>query len=168
MNLLLSSLLNMLIFIILTISIPLTISEFTNSPVFIDSEFSSFFEEFKSDAKKYKTELNLRKMMTIFSDSVGDGIAAYCLPATNTIVISSRVWQTLHSKGKKALLYHEWGHCTLRRDHTYDNVGLCPTSIMYPTIDPLQVCYNNETEDDYNRELFTNPYNYRKFSGRNR
>ena len=167
MNLLLSSLLNMFIFIILAISIPLTISEFTNSPVFIDSEFSSFFEEFKSDAKKYNTELNLRKMMTIFSDNVGTGIAAYCLPATNTIVISSRVWQTLHTRGKKALLYHEWGHCALRRDHSYDNIGTCPTSLMYPTIDPMLLCYNNETEDYYNRELFINPHNYRKFYRRN-
>jgi len=160
---------NMLIFLTIMFSLPLAISELTNSPVYVDDKFKETFNSFRRDAKKYKVELNLRKHISIFSRTVQNGTAAYCAPATNTVVVSVQIWETLSDVGKKALLYHEWAHCILRRDHVEDVTffpEFCPVSLMYPYIEPLQKCYTKDKEDWYNKELFTNPYNYRKFSRR--
>jgi hypothetical protein len=156
---------NVLILTILILSLPLLLSKLTNRPIYIDKEFSEYFSEFEKDATNYKVKLNLYKVITVFSSSVKIGTAGYCVPSTKTIVISKDVWLYLDKATKKALLYHEWGHCILRREHTteYNYVTYCPISIMYPLIDSFPQCYPIY-QDSYNRELFTNPYNYKKFS----
>lgn len=169
MKFLLTVYINMIIFLTIVMSIPLVISEFTNSPIHMDEAFREDFESFLKDAKKYKVSLNLRKHITTFSSTVDVGTAAYCVPSTNTVVVSVSSWRTLNRRGRKALLYHEWAHCILRRDHA-DNMQyfprFCPVSLMYPYIEPLERCYTKESEDEYNKELFTNPHNYKKFSRR--
>jgi hypothetical protein len=154
--------------LLLLIGAPFLISKITNRPVFTDSAFEKYLIQFESDAKKYNTHLNLYKLITIFSNKINTaetGAVAFCMPATKTVVISRPIWNKLDNSGKKALLYHEWGHCILRREHTesYDYSSLCPTSLMYPYIDPLKYCYNKHQES-YNRELFTNPFNFKTFS----
>lgn len=151
--------------ILFLIGIPFFFSKITNRPVYTDSAFVGYLSDFEKDAKKYKTPLNLYKSITIFSNRVDSGIAAYCIPSSKTVVVSRLVWATLNEGGKKALLYHEWGHCILRREHTedYNYVSLCPTSLMYPYVDPLKNCYLDHQES-YNRELFTNPFNFKTFS----
>lgn len=159
----------MLTIITILISLPFAISEFTNTPVYIHPEFEKTFNEFREDAKKYKVNLNLSKLITIFSHKVEDGTAAFCIPKTNTIVVSSSIWSTLNDNARKALLYHEWGHCILKREHVelYSFAPLqCPISIMYPYIDPMNLCYNKDNQESYNRELFTNPYGFETFSRR--
>lgn len=153
------------IFLLILVGVPLLVSKITNNPIYTDSEFQPYLSDFKNDAIQNKTPLNLYKLITIFSRRVDVGVAAYCIPSSKTVVISTSVWETLNEGGKKALLYHEWGHCILRREHVdqYDYSTLCPVSIMYPFIDPLKKCYLLNQES-YNRELFTNPFNFKKFS----
>jgi hypothetical protein len=149
---------------------PILVSDVTNTEVYIDPSARKYFYEFISLSKKYKSELNLRKHITVFSDKPKEGLAGYCLLASNTVVISTKVWDTLNDAGKKALLFHEWGHCILRREHVDDYAplanGFCPISIMYPYIDPAETCYNKHNKTWYDEELFINPYNYKKFSRR--
>jgi hypothetical protein len=153
------------IFLLLLVGVPLLVSKVTNNPIYTDPQFQPYFIDFKNDASKNKTVLNLYKLITIFSNRVDVGVAAYCIPSSKTVVISASVWKTLNEGGRKALLYHEWGHCILRREHVdqYDYPALCPISVMYPFIDPLKKCYLLY-QDSYNRELFTNPFNFKKFS----
>lgn len=150
------------------LSVPFAVSEFTNNPVYIHPEFEQSFKEFRADAKRYKVEINVSKLVTIFSYNVNDTTAAFCVPKTKTVVVSVRIWETLNDNAKKALLYHEWGHCILRRNHVESDYSVfqCPSSIMHPYIDPMHLCYNKENQESYNRELFTNPHGFETFSRR--
>jgi hypothetical protein len=145
-------------------------SKFTNSPIYVDREFRPFFNDFKNDAKKYNVSLNLYKLRIYFVPTLPDTVAARCFLRTNTVQLAENVWQILSTAQKKALIYHELGHCLLLRDHVSDGIlypsttsnELCPVSVMYPTIDPMIACYD-EFEEMYIRELFTNPYNQKVF-----
>lgn len=145
--------------------IPLSISKFYNLPLYTDPTFIPYLEKFKKDSVKYNTPINLYKLTTTFRNKLSIGVAAYCMPSTNSVVVSRESWDMLSDAGKKALLYHEWAHCTLHRDHTEDRnipYSFCPKSIMYPYITDVEFCFT-ELEDQYIEELFTNPYNYEKF-----
>lgn len=130
-----------------------------NNPLIIDKEFIPFFEAFKKDAEKYNVVPDFKNMTTTFTPELSENILAYCLPRFNSIKVSKAKWDRLDNVSRKLLLYHEWGHCTLRRDHVEDihqNIlSTCPDSIMHPYIDPIVKCYNINT-DWYDKELFTN------------
>ncbi len=152
--------------VLFIIFVPYIVSLSTNSPVYTDSEFKPYLFQFKADARKYNVKLDLKKMITVFTDDLSDGVAAYCMPKNKLVVISRKTWETLDRFGKKALLYHEWGHCVLRRDHVehYEFFpSFCPVSVMYPYIDPMRTCYK-PNEESYIMELFTNPHNNKTFS----
>lgn len=156
----------LLVFILM---VPFIVSKWSNRPVYTNPEFRKYLDSFEKDAKHHNVNLNLYKLITIFSDNVDPGVAAYCVPRSKIVVVSLKNWEYLDEHGRKALLYHEWGHCVLRRDHV-DIIGgfpsYCPLSLMYPHIEPPSRCYN-KAEESYNRELFTNPFNFKKFSRSN-
>lgn len=157
-----------MLFLCVNIISVLSVSKIFNTPLYVDPEFEIIFNQFKKDAKKYNADVDLYKLTTIFNEQLPSGIAAYCLPATNTVVVSREVWQDLNDNGKEALLYHEWGHCTLKREHAEDMqipYSYCPISIMHPYIHPVESCYS-DLRDFYVEELFTNPYNYEKIPRR--
>ena len=133
-----------------------------NEPLVIDDEFLPFFEQFKRDARKYQVVPNFSNMSITFTEHLEDGVLAYCLPKLNIIKVSRHRWNRVDTLTKKLLLYHEWGHCTLRREHVVEqyNYGIltCPDSIMYPYIEPAVRCYDLSPEW-YDRELFTNVNN---------
>lgn len=154
--------------LLVIVAISLLRSKYTNTPIYVHPEFHPYLESFKKDADTYKVHVDFYKMVTVFSNMKGESpVAAYCLPATNTVVVSINTWNSIDFKTRKALLYHEWGHCLLKRDHA-ENINystMCPESLMFPYIDPLQRCYQLH-ESSYNKELFTNPYNYKTFARR--
>lgn len=152
----------------LAILIVLGVSKISNSPIYVNPEFKPYLTLFKEDAKRFNAPIDLYKLTTIFSNTVPTGTLAYCLPSTNTVVVSSRYWGSMNTQQRKTLLYHEWGHCALKRDHTEDMrvpYSFCPASIMHPYMDPVGRCYA-ELEGEYLEELFTNPNNYPKISRR--
>lgn len=144
-------------------------SKINNAPIYTNPEFEPYFDMFQADASKFKTPLRLYKLTTIFSDTVPIGVLGYCVPSTNTVVISARAWDRMDFMGRKVLLYHEWGHCALRREHVEQMnpspYPYCSLSVMHPYIDTINNCYQ-ELEEEYLEELFTNPYNYPTISRR--
>lgn len=147
--------------VLLAYIISSSISKYTNSPVYIDREFSHFFNEFNEEAKRYNVIPDYHKLTITFSNSMPPKAIGFCIPFSNTIMISPKSWQTLSTNSKKLLLFHELGHCTLKRDHavaTFFSPMLCPVSIMYPYITPIERCFS-ALKESYIRELFTNPYN---------
>ncbi len=160
---------NLFLMIMMTLitimAIPFFISKITNSPIYTHPAFVEYLSDFRKDADRYNVDVSYYKLVTVFSNGEQQGVAAFCLPSTKTVVIYSSTWKELTKEGRKALLYHEWGHCLLRRDHVEDinYVQLCPHSLMYPYIEPLKTCYG-KYQESYNRELFTNPFNFKTFS----
>ncbi len=146
-------------FICITLGISL-INIILNRPLYIDKEVTGIFNSFKKDAIKHKVNPNYGNLTITFTELPID-IAGRCNPLANTIEINSLTWQYRNSSIKKALLYHELAHCTLFRDHSHEEINVvyltCPMSIMYPSIDPLYLCYQL-LEDWYIKELFTNPF----------
>ncbi len=134
----------------------LSFKNFKNEPLFIEKDFAEFFTAFKKDAQFYNVIPNYSGLTTTFVDDIEGDILGYCIPKFNTVRISRVKWNRFNNIERKLLLYHEWGHCTMRRDHTEDNGFICPISIMHPYINPIVSCYSTYKEW-YDKELFTNP-----------
>lgn len=151
--------------VILLLSFPFILSKISNRPVYTHPSFVKYLEEFEKESDKYKVDLNLYKSITTFSFSLEEGTAGLCIPNSKTVLVSAKVWDSLDEVGRKALLFHEWGHCILRREHAENYLpnSFCPASLMYPYLEPLKYCYSVHRES-YNRELFTNPFNFQTFS----
>lgn len=140
----------------------LTLNIKKNQPLFTEKEFIPLLEEFKKDANKYKIVPDFRNMSTTFTPTLPEGVLAYCVPVFNAIKVSKEKWDELDDLSKKLLLYHEWGHCALKREHVtvvhFYSLKTCPESIMYPYIDTIAQCYDISPQW-YETELFTNPNN---------
>ena len=150
-----------LIILVCIASFLLQTSLHKNKPLYIDSEFSEYFEEFDSDSKKYKVVPYYSNLTTTFVNDIDNSILAYCIPKLNIVKVSRKKWNELDIESRKLLLYHEWGHCALRREHVTDDTSfntlyLCPSSIMHPYINPVRSCYQ-QGKSWYDKELFTNP-----------
>lgn len=71
------------------------------------------------------------------------------------ISINMKYWPNLGEKSRLSLIYHEFGHCTLGRDHRDDMLSDgCPLSMMN-TYAPAAICLDRHW-DDYTRELLSN------------
>jgi hypothetical protein len=134
----------------------LSFKNFKNEPLYIEKEFTGLFEAFQQDAKFYNVTPDYSGLTTTFVDDIRGDILGYCIPKFNTVKISRVKWNRFDTVKRKLLLYHEWAHCTLWRDHTEDTGFICPISIMHPYITPTASCYLSFKEW-YDRELFTNP-----------
>lgn len=150
----------MVIFLILIVIAVKT----NNHPMIIDKEFLPFFHNFKEDSKKYNRFVNFSNLTTVFVENLPENELAYCIPALKTVKVSRDEWNRGNYLYKKLVLYHEWGHCVLNRDHKETSAKFsedssnCPSSIMYPYIDPIISCYLKNTKW-YDEELFTDPLN---------
>lgn len=125
----------------------------------MDPEFRTYYKEFQQDAKDNNVEVDFSLSLTYFATKLNENTAAYC-NSNKHVVVSEEVWDTLNPDERKVLIYHEWGHCILKRDHTESYVIAisCPDSIMYPTIEYSKDCYPI-LKKWYIMELFTNPRN---------
>ena len=71
-----------------------------------------------------------------------------------TMLVSAKWWKIASELEKELLVFHELGHCILRRGHTTQTTQLgVPVSIMYPSVMP-DVFYKNYRHY-YIFELFT-------------
>jgi hypothetical protein len=136
----------------------LSFKNFKNEPLYVHPAFVPTFEQFKKDANKFNTTPLYSGLTTTFVDDIGGEILGYCLPKFNAVRISRAKWNKMGELNRKLLLYHEWGHCTLKREHVEEVDFLCPTSIMHPYLSPTISCYPS-FKDWYDKELFTNPLN---------
>jgi hypothetical protein len=130
-----------------------------NAPLFMENEFQQYYKDFMKDAALLGVTPDFSLSLTYLSDDVDEGVGGYCL-GKKYVVISQQTWDYLDEDGKKAILYHEWGHCILQRAHSTRVIEAlnCPASVMYPTIDPLENCFGY-LKPWYILELFTNPWN---------
>jgi hypothetical protein len=127
-----------------------------NPPTF--DPYKRLFEAF---ADKYKTiifadDVNFRfgDILCPKSQSASKHCAvAYCEYSTNTIVVDRTDWKSYKYYNREQAIFHEMGHCLLKRDHRNDLDSTChPVSGMYWRMIDEQ--WYKDNREKYMEELF--------------
>ena len=118
--------------------------------VYMDAEFEPYFHEFLREGHLANVD-----RIGIFFGETPAGKTAQCYPiGSPTIVVSRAIFENMTEAKRKALIFHELGHCVLGRlfhnDSKFDDG--CPASFMY-YVPPSDNCLRTHWEE-YVRELF--------------
>lgn len=86
----------------------------------IDPELQSYVEEFKLMSQGRVTDDDLKRFSMGFRDySKGSSIAGTCHYGVNEVDISRKWWNSWQTPSERLeLVFHELGHCILKRGHT--------------------------------------------------
>jgi len=110
-----------------------TIFSFALSACASDPYFKNYEDAFYKEAKRrkvatIKTIIRFQEPdVTIYGvKALGDCVRQQDIP--NLIRIAADTWKNLDERCRKALIWHELGHCALDKDHT-------KTGIMAPILD---------------------------------
>ena len=129
----------------------------TNYSGYKDSQLQAFLDDYKQDAAKYGKVLPEVGLTMKFGHTMGNTVA-YCayipLVSEGSIKVDLENWVTLTETQQKMLMYHEFSHCILRREHRNDlkSDKVCEASLMHKS-KLTEECYKLY-EDYYLRELF--------------
>ncbi|MEM9986068.1 MAG: putative metallopeptidase, partial [Bacteroidota bacterium] len=87
--------------------------------VSIDAELAPYVEAFLAEGRVRGRELDpLETGLTVaFSNQLDPGVAGICYFGDYLVQIDQLYWNTLNEDQKEFLMYHELGHCLLRRVH---------------------------------------------------
>jgi hypothetical protein len=132
---------------------------------------SSIEEEFASAAKsrnisfsRTTESINIvsKSTMDSITSSNNANIAGFCLcPTTGSICkiyLRQDIWDSSSDKTRREMLFHELGHCNLRKEHNSNaiNIGngassscIFHASIMYPQLSSTSCNYSNLTPIDF-------------------
>ncbi len=128
--------------------------------VVINEEFVPYFDSFKTEARKRGIDFDpyRAKISTEIVNIIGSNVIAQCKKYTgqsSTISVDIAYWKEATDTEKEFYLFHELGHCFLKRNHldTKDSEGNC-ISIMHGSKDACTFNYNKLSKDNYLDELF--------------
>lgn len=128
-----------------------------NSQATIDPAFEPYVARFVLEGTAEGKEVDISKLSVNFSDetrSVAGGIE-FGSCTGHSIKIVRKFWQETSEANREALLYHELGHCVLRRQHlggTEESLGI-PKSVMVSD-SAIVAAYWRTNRDYYIHELF--------------
>lgn len=127
----------------------------------VDSAFSDYVHNFEQVAAQEHQPLVINDLVVSFGDTPNlneTGVCEWAENTTPTVIVNQRIWNTLNDYDKQEVIFHELGHCILRRVHqsteimAYNNTMQIPESIMYPYRITGSVYRDNMVH--YNDELF--------------
>lgn len=97
-----------------------------------------------------KTDVTIEIVDTIGIDEPDPKIVGYCFPMQRLVQLQRAYWNQGSEINREIVVFHELGHCQLKREHTYhayeDN---CPISVMNPVL-PNAPCYQKHYTDYIN------------------
>jgi hypothetical protein len=126
----------------------------------IGNDFVPLVSQFEDEARARGK--NLTVSSEIKFGHLDTGTSGLCQSGLghNTITILKGSWDSMNDDGKRALLYHELGHCELGKSHDehesrvdIDGTNYSKTSIMYPELNKVLRAYSL-LEKQYLDELF--------------
>lgn len=130
----------------------------------IDPAFSSFVKRFVDEGRKrgFNIELASRNITIQFTDINQQqspnvvGMCSYDGRFRNDITIDIAFWERANDLQKEFILFHELGHCYLRRGHRNDVIqnGFC-ASIMRGGNPGCADAYTPANRNYYINELFS-------------
>lgn len=107
----------------------------------VDSSFQAYVSNFEQVAADEGTPLTITDLMVAFgpTSSLNEtGVCEWAENETPRIIVNQRIWNTLSDDDRQEVIFHELGHCVLRRVHqngempAYGGVTNIPVSVMYP------------------------------------
>ncbi len=122
----------------------------------IGAEFTPYVARFETASGQYGSKLTVTNLVIQFGDTQSSTERGACeIGGGNppTIIVNQESWNRISDAEREEFLFHELGHCVLRRKHKtgYDGDGK-PLSIMFPySMDALT--YQNK-QGAYLAELF--------------
>lgn len=97
------------------------------------SELVPFILEFEEVAKGYGKEIRVDKSVILETNWDGSGFVGFCY-GNGLVKIKKEYWDLASYEERYWLMFHELGHCYLKREHLNDLIDtgdyLCPISIM--------------------------------------
>ena len=93
----------------------------------VPEEVIPFVEQFKAEALQRGQTLPVNDLIVQFGKTSAENICAVSLIRQNqtpviTISIDPNCWKSAYKEAKEALIFHELGHCILKRDHRNDRL----------------------------------------------
>ena len=126
----------------------------------IDAALLPYFESFQREANARGVDFTVdgSNISGAIVNIAGNNIVAQCTHNENTpsvVSVDVDYWNTATQQEKEFYIYHELGHCYLRRVHddSKDKEGNC-LSIMHSSVDACKFVYNGNTRSEYLDELF--------------
>lgn len=105
----------------------------------VDSDFLPYVQNFELASSQESRDLKITDLIVSFGDTPNlneTGVCEITENETPRIIVNAAIWQTLSSTDRQEVIFHELGHCVLRRIHQNSQVagtgGMIPDSIMYP------------------------------------
>lgn len=129
------------------------------SNVEIDASILPHFKAFEEAAKKRDISFNIETAgISANIAKINSNVVAQCKHGENVdpvIIVNPIYWTNASEADKEFYIFHELGHCFLKRDHlnTKDNKGNCK-SMMHSSADACNFLYTNATREAYLDELF--------------
>lgn len=126
----------------------------------VDQRLWSFFQSFEEEAalRGWEVDLSLTGISGTIEEIDEEHVAGQCSihgQISKHITIDLEFWNRSNDLFKEFIIFHELGHCYLRRGHREDTFanGTCK-SLMRSGTEDCRDNYNNQTRASYIDELF--------------
>jgi len=125
----------------------------------VDQRLWTHFESFEIEAGKRGLffDLNALNVTGEIVNISEENVAGTCQYGShiNHVTVDTDFWFRNNDLQREFVVFHELGHCVLKRDHLESsfNNGIC-TSMMHSGLTRCNVAYNNINREYYLDELF--------------
>jgi hypothetical protein len=107
----------------------------------VDAPFQDFVNNFEQVSGEEGNPLRINDLIVTFGSTPSlneTGVCEWSENETPRITLNQRIWNTLNDYDRQEVMFHELGHCVLRRIHqnsemmAYNGTVRVAESIMYP------------------------------------
>ena len=127
----------------------------------VDAPFQEFVNNFEQAAADENGSLVINDLIVRFGSTPNlneTGVCEWAENETPRITLNQRIWSTLNDYDRQEVMFHELGHCVLKRVHqTSEILGYSGTvqiaeSVMYPY--RISGTIYRDNIEHYHEELF--------------
>lgn len=123
-----------------------------NSGAYDDPRVEIYKNDFEHETLRNADSITIELVDNLYSNN--PEIIGYCYRTEHLIKIRHDFWINADPLSRKAVVYHELGHCLLSRSHRDDLLSdNCPKSLMNAGLPPVKCLYVHYNE--YVQELVT-------------
>lgn len=116
------------------------------------SEFDPYIDRFMSHANEYQRYD--AKWVSVSFGELEAPFVGRCYYRTETVKIKKEFWDAASETTREMLIFHELGHCALKREHVPASAGE-PESLMHPSL--FGDYWYKKNKQKYLKELFCGP-----------